>query len=935
MISKSEAMALIAAAGLAASANGQVIITEFFAATNQGDGPSGNERSQEFVEITNIGSTDVDISGWTLQDDVTTQAFPMGTMLLAGQSVVLYGTASAVPDPAGGSGDVVNPATFAAQWPGGAGINSLFLTPFESLSNSPNAVDNEVLQIVDAGGTVVDEVNYDDFFPWPSDSPQGSSMVLLPEFADTALLSLIGQTPESANDNGLAWRRADQVFQGSLKTDGGILSNEVFISLDDLANGVITIVPPSAPDANELTPPTNFASPGFFDFTPDVNDLNGNGLDDELDFFTGTSVDTNGNGIPDESEVDCNNNGIADDLEFNADLDLNGNPDFCDINDNGGTDGVGGTLDTNGDGIIDGTEVADVIITEIMFNPAGPENEGEYVEVYNAGDVAVDLQGWGLIELEAGGDLLGREDVTDGITESLVLQPGEVAVIINDYNDIGSRNGSSPLANVEGAFDDDDNPLTDPVAEFRLGWGLDASVKIAAVGDWGFRANNASPGDEILALYAPASGVITDPSLNDIGIVVADVVDYDADLTPFPNNPGLQWPGDTGTWSYQLAPNALDEVSNDIGGNWFGVIDGLNGGRSTTGLSLTHSSVRTEGSPRFIPATLDADGSGEVVISEIYAAPNTIGTIDTGIEDPDNPGTNFQATWQNEWVEIYNTTGAPIDLSGWYLRDEDGFSEAIPAGTSVAPGEAVVLFGIDNRQTFEGTAVLTEFPSAVAAAQAFYDAWDCGYQVIPLRGWNNSDFDAFGPNSNSLNNLSNGPSPANEVLRLYKADGTLVDVVNFEDADGVFEGTDWPNDPTGEPNAANFSIFAAGSALDAAANNLGGNWIPTIVGVDAEARFNNVTDFFTIDTVLVTTLMEGSPGIVPGGTPLDLDDCPTFSCNAADVAEPFGVLDLTDIDAFILAFNTGGTLADIAEPFGVLDLSDIDGFILEFFAGCP
>jgi len=58
-------------------------------------------------------------------------------------------------------------------------------------------------------------------------------------------------------------------------------------------------------------------------------------------------------------------------------------------------------------------------------------------------------------------------------------------------------------------------------------------------------------------------------------------------------------------------------------------------------------------------------------------------------------------------------------------------------------------------------------------------------------------------------------------------------------------------------------------------------------------------------------------------------------CNPADIAEPFGVLDLGDIDAFILAFNTGDSLADIAAPFGVLDLGDIDLFILEFFAGCP
>ena len=58
-------------------------------------------------------------------------------------------------------------------------------------------------------------------------------------------------------------------------------------------------------------------------------------------------------------------------------------------------------------------------------------------------------------------------------------------------------------------------------------------------------------------------------------------------------------------------------------------------------------------------------------------------------------------------------------------------------------------------------------------------------------------------------------------------------------------------------------------------------------------------------------------------------------CNGADVAEPFGVLDLGDVDGFIAAFLAGGDAADIAAPFGVIDLADIDSFIASFLAGCP
>jgi hypothetical protein len=62
---------------------------------------------------------------------------------------------------------------------------------------------------------------------------------------------------------------------------------------------------------------------------------------------------------------------------------------------------------------------------------------------------------------------------------------------------------------------------------------------------------------------------------------------------------------------------------------------------------------------------------------------------------------------------------------------------------------------------------------------------------------------------------------------------------------------------------------------------------------------------------------------------------PDPSCRAADLAEPFGVLDLADIVAFITAFGAQDPTADLAEPFGVFDLSDLVAFVVAFEAGCP
>lgn len=65
------------------------------------------------------------------------------------------------------------------------------------------------------------------------------------------------------------------------------------------------------------------------------------------------------------------------------------------------------------------------------------------------------------------------------------------------------------------------------------------------------------------------------------------------------------------------------------------------------------------------------------------------------------------------------------------------------------------------------------------------------------------------------------------------------------------------------------------------------------------------------------------------------DEFGAGGCNLADLAEPFGTLDLGDISAFLTAFTTQGDAADLAEPFGIFDLSDISAFIGAFTGGCP
>ena len=68
---------------------------------------------------------------------------------------------------------------------------------------------------------------------------------------------------------------------------------------------------------------------------------------------------------------------------------------------------------------------ADIVLTEIMFDPAGSEYHDEYVELYNTSDAEpVDLAGWTLSDSSDTDGIIGRDQGT-------VLEPGQFALILD------------------------------------------------------------------------------------------------------------------------------------------------------------------------------------------------------------------------------------------------------------------------------------------------------------------------------------------------------------------------------------------------------------------------------------------------------------------------------------------------------------------------
>ncbi|MGB0716613.1 MAG: lamin tail domain-containing protein [Phycisphaerae bacterium] len=197
----------------------------------------------------------------------------------------------------------------------------------------------------------------------------------------------------------------------------------------------------------------------------------------------------------------------------------------------------------------------DVVITEIMFNPASQEGTPvltEWIEVSNRSLSTANVAGWTIADEDGQSDPIGGAPVIAGL-QTAVLIPAETSV-----------------------------------ADFQAAWGT--GFQIIQVSGWGNLlglANDPSPSNEIL-------------SIRDASGLAVDVVNFDDEL---------DWPEDTelGGPSLRLSCNAYDCQLNDNGGDWEFSALGLNGGFNNVVTSVFDG--LDTGSPGVVPCPDDGPGA--------------------------------------------------------------------------------------------------------------------------------------------------------------------------------------------------------------------------------------------------------------------------------------------------------------------------------------
>ena len=222
---------------------------------------------------------------------------------------------------------------------------------------------------------------------------------------------------------------------------------------------------------------------------------------------------------------------------------------------------------------------AQVLVSEINYNSENSIEAGDWVEIWNAGNAPVAINGW---------QMKDNSDINIFTFGALTLSPGQRIVLVNDAAAFATQHPS-----------------------------------VSTAGTFGFGLNNVS---DAVRLF------------NNVGTLMAAITYIDS----------LPWP--RGADGLGRTLELLDPaLSLNDPANWF---DGCMGG--------------SPGQP-YTPC------NNAIIFSEINYNSDTL--FDT-----------------DDWVELLNTTSAPVDLSNWIFQDrQDTNFYVIPSGTVLPASGRLVL----------------------------------------------------------------------------------------------------------------------------------------------------------------------------------------------------------------------------------------------------
>jgi len=282
-----------------------------------------------------------------------------------------------------------------------------------------------------------------------------------------------------------------------------------------------------------------------------------------------------------------------------------------------------------------------LLISEVMYD-VGDEPEEEWIEIYNAGSTAIDLSDYKIGDEETQGGSEGMVQFPPGTS----IAPKQVMVIANQAASFFGVYGFQPDFEVHNSDD------TIPDLQVYAEWG-------------GSNMQLSNTGDEVLLLAA-------DDSSFDALSWGSSIVAFDPSAKDVSEGHSLErYP------AYEDTDTAVDWRDQE----------NPDPGRVDTSPPAPTPTPTPPPTPTPSPTpTPEPTPVPPLVINEILADP-------AGDLAGDANGDGVRDGADDEFVEIVNTAGFSIDVSGWTIHDRVGVRHVFLAGTVIQPGCAIVVFG--------------------------------------------------------------------------------------------------------------------------------------------------------------------------------------------------------------------------------------------------
>ncbi|MBN2307237.1 lamin tail domain-containing protein [Candidatus Peregrinibacteria bacterium] len=290
------------------------------------------------------------------------------------------------------------------------------------------------------------------------------------------------------------------------------------------------------------------------------------------------------------------------------------------------------------------SEVPAIVINEILADPQELDAENEFIELYNAGAETIDLYGWQLDDARA-------DDGSFYFESNCLLEPGAYLVLFRPQTDITLNNDSDSviLFNSKGYEVD------------RFDFTSQGSGR-----SWGRHPSNI---EEWLVFKNPTPGFVNELEVNALPVAVIEVQKDTRRMKLNVTGAGSYDPdGDKLTFMWEFEEGSYDQRENPL------IYTYQTPGEKVIRLTVTDSLGDSgQAEMLFFAAEEDTEEETQLEVFPVYALFSEVMPSPVGVDD------------ENEWIELYNEHSFGIDLSGWYLDDDEGKSSPykIPDGTVI------------------------------------------------------------------------------------------------------------------------------------------------------------------------------------------------------------------------------------------------------------